>query len=186
MLYKLRIALYDAVLFDLDGVITDTAKVHALCWKKLFDEYFQADVFHIDGDYKRYVDGKPRYEGVKSFLESKNVHLPYGTQEDLSHEKTVCGLGNKKNELFHAYLKNHPVDVYEDAIRFLHVLRSTGRKTAIVSSSKNCKHIVRATGLSKSFDAFVDGTDLDRLGLQGKPKPDMFIEAARQLGCAVD
>jgi trehalose-phosphatase len=179
------------VIFDLDGVITKTAKVHAAAWKELFDKFLQQlarrqgqefKPFNIDQDYRQYVDGKPRYDGVKSFLDSRGLKLPYGDPGDGPDQETVCGLGNKKNKLFHEHLQADGVEVYEHAPDFLQKLRQNGFKTAIVSSSKNCTAVLEAVGLLRQFDAQVDGIESEKFGLKGKPDPDIFLEAARRLG----
>jgi alpha,alpha-trehalase len=182
---------YDALIFDLDGVVTKTAKVHAAAWKELFDEYLSYRAqregktfrpFDVDSDYLRYVDGKPRYEGVKSFLESRGITLPYGSPEDEPGKETVCGLGNRKNQLFHALLQRKGVEAYPSSVARIRLLRSKGFKTAIVSSSKNCSAVLEAAQITDLFDAQVDGVDAERLGLKGKPAPDIFLEAANRLG----
>jgi alpha,alpha-trehalase len=181
---------YSAVIFDLDGVITKTAKLHIRAWKALFDEYFErlraregkaVRPFDPDRDYRVYVDGKPRYEGVRSLLASRDIDLPYGSADDEPDRETICGLGNRKNELFHANLETYGVEVYEEAIDLVRALRSKGFKTAIVSSSKNCLAILQAADLVKLFDVRVDGKEVERLGLSGKPAPDVFFEAAQRL-----
>lgn len=182
---------YDAVIFDLDGVITDTARIHSIAWKKLFDDYLaqRADrygethePFDKNVDYRRYVDGKPRYEGVRSFLESRGIDIPYGTPEDRPDQETVCGLGNKKNPMFLEGLQTHGADVYDSSVRLLKDLLQAGIKTAIVSSSKNCAKILEVAELTHLFQVKVDGADAAKLGLKGKPDPDTFLEAARELG----
>ncbi|MFW6114826.1 MAG: trehalose-phosphatase [Thermodesulfobacteriota bacterium] len=181
---------YDAFIFDLDGVVTKTAKVHEAAWKDMFDEYLshraqrEGQDFQpfVNTDYLRYVDGKPRYEGVKSFLESRGITLPYGSPEDEPGKETICGLGNRKNELFHALLKKQGVETYPSTIDRIQMLRSKGFKTAIVSSSKNCSAVLEAAHIKDLFDAQVDGLDAERLGLKGKPDPDIFLEAADRLG----
>jgi alpha,alpha-trehalase len=181
---------YDAVIFDLDGVVTKTAQVHAAAWKELFDEYLEHraaregesfEPFDLDADYRRYVDGKPRYEGVKSFLESRGIELDYGNPDDPPHRETVCGLGNKKNQLFHDHLEKHGVEVYDSTIDLIRRLKSMQVKTAIVSSSKNCSAVLDAAEVADLFDAKVDGIDSQELGLRGKPAPDIFLEASRRL-----
>ena len=175
--------LFDAVIFDLDGVITKTAKVHAAAWKELFDGFLREraqrqgkefEAFDIEQDYREYVDGKPRYQGVQSFLASRGIDLPYGDTEDDPDQETICGLGNKKNALFRERLKKDGVEVYEHAADFLQKLRQNGFKTAIVSSSKNCTAVLEAVGLLQQFDAQVDGVVSEKIGLQGKPDPDMY------------
>jgi beta-phosphoglucomutase family hydrolase len=180
----------DAVIFDLDGVITDTAVVHARAWKQMFDEYLQrraGDGEHfvpcsIDRDYPRYIDGKPRYDGVRSFLKSRGIELPEGRPDDPPTAETVCGLGNRKNVLFHELIDREGVGVFEDAVVQLQHWRSLGLRTAVVSSSKNCAAILKGAGLSHLFETRVDGAIAQQLGLPGKPAPDMFLLAARNLG----
>jgi len=179
-------ATYDAVIFDLDGIITDTAKVHSKAWKKLFDDYLrtrQGDAFapFTEADYLNYVDGKPRYEGVRSFLAARGIELPYGEPTDPPEADTICGLGNKKNPMFLALLEGG-VDVYASSVRLLDDLKARGIKVAIVSSSKNCVAVLEAAGLNGAFDAKVDGVDAAERGLAGKPAPDTFLEAAHQMG----
>jgi alpha,alpha-trehalase len=182
---------FDAVLFDLDGVLTATAKLHATCWKKMFDEYllqrattsgeaFQP--FKIATDYKRYVDGKLRYDGVRAFLESRGIDLPWGNPEDPPDRVTVCGLGNRKNELVQGFLASGAVKVFESSVALVRQLRDAGIKTAVVSASKNCRAILEAGGIADLFDARVDGVVAAQLQLAGKPAPDTFLEGARQLG----
>jgi trehalose 6-phosphate phosphatase len=182
---------FDAVIFDLDGVITKTAKIHAAAWKELFDNFLQQRAkrqgkefkpFDMDQDYRRYVDGKPRYDGVKSFLESRGIKLPNGDSEDDPDEETIHALGSKKNKLFHKHLKADGVEVYEHAPDFLQKLRQSGFKTAIISASKNCTPILEIVGLLKQFDTKVDGVESEQFGLKGKPDPAIFLEAARRLG----
>ena len=181
---------YDAFLFDLDGVLTKTASVHAVAWKKLFDGFLQERAartgeaflpFDIDADYRRYVDGKPRYDGVAAFLESRGIELPLGTAEDGPGEQTVHGLGNLKDQYFTRHLAQQGVEVYDATIALVRTLRAQEIKTAVVSSSINCAAVLEAAGLAQMFDARVDGRDITRLGLDGKPAPDAFLEAARRL-----
>ena len=181
---------YDAVIFDLDGVVTKTARVHAATWKKLFDEYSarragSGQAFHPfdpDSDYRCYVDGKPRYDGVESFLQSRGIKLPYGNSADGPDQETICGLGNKKNRLFLELLRTLGVEVFRSTVDLIRNLRSKGIKAAIVSSSKNCAEVLEAARIASLFDTKVDGTDSARLNLKGKPSPDIFLQAARQLG----
>jgi len=179
---------YDAVIFDLDGVVTRTAGIHAAAWKELFDEYLKKhgqdetfEPFDSDADYLTYVDGKPRYDGVKSFLASRGIKIPYGSADDSSGEETVCGLGNRKNRLFLERLNDEGVEVYETTINLIGRLRNRGFKTAIISSSKNCADILDAADITGLFDARVDGVESEALDLTGKPAPDIFLEAARRL-----
>jgi beta-phosphoglucomutase family hydrolase len=182
---------YDAVLFDLDGVLTKTASVHASAWKKLFDRFLEQRAipsgepfvpFDIDADYSRYVDGKSRYDGVAAFLESRGIKLPLGGPEDGPAVQSVRALGNLKDRYFLQHLEQHGVDSYEASIALVHILRAQEIKTAVVSSSNNCEAVLEAAGIAQLFDARVDGTDITRLELTGKPAPDAFLEAARRLG----
>jgi trehalose 6-phosphate phosphatase len=179
---------YDAVIFDLDGVITKTATIHAAAWKKLFDWYLEkrrgkdCKPFDPDTDYRRYVDGKPRDKGVQSFLASRGIELAYGSLKDDPDRETVYGLGNRKNTFFHEEIRKQGVKVYADALEFLHKLRVAGLKTAIISSSKNCATFLKAAHLTTQFDVKVDGVDSEELGLKGKPDPDIFLLAAQKLG----
>jgi alpha,alpha-trehalase len=182
---------FDAVLFDLDGVLTQTAKVHSVCWKRMLDEFLERRAaargepfrpFEIATDYKTYVDGKLRYDGVRSFLESRGIQLPYGSPDDLPTAETVCGLGNRKNELIREVLQSEGVDVYDASVTFARQLRDQGIKTAVVSASRNCVAVLKAAGISDLFDVRVDGVVAAQLQLAGKPAPDTFLEAAKELG----
>jgi beta-phosphoglucomutase family hydrolase len=179
------------VLFDLDGVLTRTASVHASAWKKLFDGFLEQRVtqsgepfvpFDIDADYLRYVDGKPRYDGVAAFLESRGIELPLGAPDDGPDVQSVRALGNLKDRYFLQHLQQHGVDPYEASIALVRTLRAQEIKTAVVSSSNNCAAVLEAAGIAQLFDTRVDGTDITRLGLKGKPAPDAFLEAARRVG----
>ncbi|MFH1833481.1 MAG: HAD-IA family hydrolase, partial [bacterium] len=181
---------FDAVIFDLDGVVTKTATVHAAAWKRLFDEYLKERAaredkpfrpFDADSDYRRYVDGKPRYDGVVSFLESRGISLAYGDPGDPPDKETVCGLGNRKNRYFTQHLTEHGVDAYESTVDLIRDLRAMGMKTAIFSASRNCEEVLNAANVRELFDAKVDGVDADELGLPGKPDPAVLLEAARRL-----
>ncbi|MFO7997586.1 MAG: trehalose-phosphatase [Bacteroidales bacterium] len=177
----------DALIFDLDGVITQTRKTHRKAWKELFDWYFERqgkgdNAPMSELDYELYIDGKPRYQGVHSFLESRGIGLPFGNTEDPPGQQSICALGNKKNEIFNEVIDRDGVEVYPDAVDWLKKWRGKGLKTAIVSSSKNCRKVLEAAGLTHLFDARVDGLVSEELGLKGKPDPDIFVEAARQLG----
>ncbi len=182
---------FDAVLFDLDGVLTSTARVHSVCWKKMFDEFLRqraADTgeafvpFDPDGDYKRYVDGKPRYDGVRSFLESRGIELPDGHPDDPPSASSACGLGNRKDRLFNEVLNAEGAETYDGTIRWARALRGRGMKTAVVSSSKNCKSIMEAAGIEDLFDVRMDGEIAQRLRIPGKPAPDTYLRAAEELG----
>ena len=177
---------FDAVVFDLDGVITRTARVHAAAWKALFDEYREAsggrwEPFDTDTDYPRHVDGKPRLDGVRGFLESRGLDLPEGSADDPPGRATVHGLGNRKNELFLERLERDGVDLYRPAVDLVRALKERGFGAAVVSSSKNCGPVLQAAGAGDLFDVRVDGLDSEELGLSGKPAPDIFLEAAKRL-----
>ena len=186
---------FQAVIFDLDGVITKTASVHGRAWKAMFDEYLKVresrdgepfkEFTHKD-DYLPFVDGKPRYEGVKSFLESRGIHIPFGTPQDPPGKETVCGLGNKKNEKFEEVLRKEGVDVFPSTIRLIHELKEKGLHVGVASSSKNCQLILQKIELESVVEARVDGVVSAKLGLKGKPEPDIFVTAAQQMGCPVE
>ena len=179
-----------ACLFDLDGVITQTAVLHAAAWKQMFDA-FLADPARAggpqqpftDADYQRYVDGRPRFDGVRTFLAARGITLPEGEDDDPPDAVTVHGLGNRKNELVVAAIARGEVTVYEGSVRFLHAVRAAGLRTAVVSSSANTVDVLRSVGLADQFDARVDGVVAKERGLPGKPAPDTFVAAARDLGC---
>ncbi len=178
---------YDAFIFDMDGVLTRTARVHAAAWKELFDEYRKRTAgtwqpFDPDEDYRRYVDGKPRYDGIRSFLASRGIEIPFGTPEDDREKETICGLGNRKNAFFREHLKKQGVETYGPAIDLVRKLRTAGFGTAVISASRNCERVLREAGLLDLFDVRVDGVASEKLGLKGKPDPDIFLEAARRLG----
>jgi beta-phosphoglucomutase family hydrolase len=182
---------YEAVLFDMDGVVTDTVSIHAACWKTMFDEFLRKSAmrnaqrfrsFDLVTDYKVHVDGKPRYEGVRDFLKSRGISLPEGTREDPSSAETVCGLGNRKNELVNELLATAGVEAYAGTVAFLKYLRRIGIKTAVVTSSQNCQAVLQAAKVDDLFDARVDGDVLVEQGLAGKPAPDSFLKAAEMLG----
>ena len=181
-----------ACLFDLDGVLTRTATVHAAAWKEMFDEFLRrrADEtgepfvpFDIHDDYDRYVDGKKRADGVRSFLASRNITLPEGTPTDLPTAATVHGLGNRKNELVLARM-SAGVEVYPGSVRYVRAVQSAGLGRAVVSSSANTQTVLRVTGLADLFEAVVDGLVAEQDGLAGKPAPDMFLAAAHRLDVA--
>ena len=181
---------FDAVVFDLDGVITKTATVHSHAWKKMFDDFLKKQAektgqpfrAFTQADYLAYVDGKPRYDGVKSFLASRNIHLPYGTPEDTPDKETVCGLGNKKNEAFNEVLRNEGVETYASTIDLMKTLRKNGIHVGVASSSKNCEAVLKAASLEHLVETRVDGVVSAQLKLKGKPAPDIFITAAKNLG----
>jgi beta-phosphoglucomutase family hydrolase len=184
---------FDAVLFDLDGVLTDTARVHARCWKEMFDAWLRERAartgdpfrpFEIEEDYHRYVDGKARADGVRDFLASRGISLPEGRIDSPPEEDSVRGLGNRKDALFDRVVDEQGVDAYPGSLRWLKALRAEGVRTAVVSASHHCEEILRAVGIEGEFEARVDGNVADARGLAGKPAPDTFLEAARALGVA--
>lgn len=181
---------FAAVLFDLDGVLTMTMNIHAACWKKMFDAYLKERAarsgeifrpFEITTDYKPYVDGRLRYDGVRAFLASRGITLPEGSPADDPAMETVCGLGNRKDRMVHEEIAAHGVEVLAGSLAVVHQVRADGLRTAVVSASKNCRMILDAAGITALFDVVVDGRVAARLGLPGKPAPDTFLEAARQL-----
>ena len=182
---------YDAVLFDLDGVITDTANLHATCWKQMFDEYLQKRArqtgepfrpFDLAADYRLYVDGKTRFDGVRDFLRSRGIQLPEGDPDDPAEVETVCGLGNRKNDLVNRAIADEGVKPYEGTVQFIHQLRRNGFKIAVVTSSQNCTVVLKAAKLDNVFEVRVDGNTIHEQRLAGKPAPDTFLMAARLLG----
>ncbi|MEA3355948.1 MAG: trehalose-phosphatase, partial [Candidatus Bipolaricaulota bacterium] len=178
---------FDAVIFDLDGVITKTARIHARAWKEMFDHYLKQRSRHprpfdIDEDYREYVDGKPRYDGVKSFLVSRDINIRYGDPDDSPERETICGLGNRKNQLFLGLVEKEGVEFYKSSVDLIEGLKSKHFKTAVASSSKNCAEILAAADLVGLFQVKVDGRDAQSLDLNGKPDPDIFVEAAHRLG----
>ncbi|MEV5438296.1 beta-phosphoglucomutase family hydrolase [Streptomyces sp. NPDC052682] len=176
-----------ACLFDLDGVVTKTAVVHAAAWKEMFDAFLRAregdDVrpFGSD-DYDQYVDGRPRADGVRTFLDSRGIHLPEGTPDDPPDAQTVHGLGNRKNELLLEKIRTDGVEAYEGTLRYLEAVRAQGLRTAIVSSSANCRDVLRSIGAEHFFDVRIDGVVAAERQLPGKPHPDTFLAAAHDLG----
>ncbi len=184
----------DALVFDLDGVITFTARVHAAAWKELFDQFLRERAqqsgdtfrpFDMEADYRAYVDGKPRYDGVASFLGSRGIQLPYGSPSDAPSALTVCGLGNRKDELFVQKVRENGVDADEDAVRLVRELRSHGVHTALASSSKNAVPILEQVGIRNLFEVVVDGVISEERRLRGKPHPDIFLQALEELGLGI-
>jgi len=180
-----------ACLFDLDGVLTQTAKVHAAAWKEMFDDYLRARAertgeafvpFDAGDDYDEYVDGKPRYDGVKSFLASRGIELPDGTPDDPPATETIDGLGNRKNELVLELIERDGVEAYEGSVRYVRAARDAGLRRAVVSSSANCRDVLEAANMIDLFEAIVDGNVATREKLRGKPAPDTFLAGARAVG----
>jgi beta-phosphoglucomutase family hydrolase len=179
-----------ACLFDLDGVLTETATLHAAAWKEMFDGYLRRRAartgeklapFDADADYGQYVDGKPRYDGVRSFLASRGIELPEGKPSDPPDAETVSGLGNRKNELVLRLMREHGVSAYQGSVRYLEAVRKASLRSAVVSSSANAGDVLVAAGIDRFFDARIDGIVAERERLQGKPAPDTFLAGARAL-----
>jgi beta-phosphoglucomutase family hydrolase len=182
-----------ACLFDLDGVLTQTAKVHGAAWKQMFDEYLKARAersgeefvpFDPRGDYDKYVDGKPRYDGVRSFLDSRRITLPEGTPDDPPSAETVDGLGNRKNELVLKLIEEQGVEPYQGSVRYVHAAAEAGLRRAVVSSSANCRAVLESADMLDLFEEIVDGNVLAERDLRGKPAPDTFLAAAEALGAS--
>ncbi|MER6038932.1 MULTISPECIES: beta-phosphoglucomutase family hydrolase [unclassified Streptomyces] len=181
-----------ACLFDLDGVVTRTAVVHAAAWKETFDAFLsdyegeRGRPFDPVADYDEYVDGRPRADGVRAFLESRGIHLPEGGPDDPPDAGTVHGLGNRKNVLLLDKIRTGGVEAYEGTLRYLEAVRAAGLRTAIVSSSANCRDVLRSVGAEHFFDVRIDGVVAAERKLPGKPRPDTFLAAARDLGVEAD
>ncbi|MFJ3306590.1 HAD family hydrolase [Streptomyces sp. NPDC086549] len=177
-----------ACLFDLDGVVTKTAVVHAAAWKEAFDEFLrdyegeQGRPFDADAEYDEYVDGRPRADGVRAFLASRAIDLPEGAPDDPPDARTVHGLGNRKNDLLLEKIRTDGVEAYDGTLRYLEAVRAQGLRTAIVSSSANCRDVLRSVGAEHFFDVRIDGIVAIERKLPGKPHPDTFLAAARDLG----
>ena len=181
---------YDAVLFDMDGVLTATASIHAACWKEMFDDFLRQyseksgqafQPFQIERDYRLYVDGRPRYEGVRTFLESRGIHLPEGEANAPPSLETIYGLGNRKNNMVNEAIRSRGVEPFADSVALVRHLRETGFKTAVVSASANCQTVLEGAGIADLFDARIDGKVASEKKLPGKPAPDTFLAAAEIL-----
>ena len=184
-----------ACLFDLDGVLTQTATVHAAAWEEMFDSYLRERAertgeafvaFDPVGDYDEFVDGRPRYEGVRSFLASRSIELPAGRPGDAPDAQTIDGLGNRKNDIVLRLIRENGVKAYEGSVRYVHAARDAGLKRAVVSSSTNCRDVMVAAGIDDLFELRIDGVVAERDHLKGKPAPDMFLAGARGLGVRPD
>lgn len=180
-----------ACLFDLDGVLTDTARLHAEAWKEMFDAYLHVRAtregaafvsFDLVGDYEEHIDGKQRFDGVRSFLASRGIELPEGSRDDPADAETIGGLGNRKNQLVLGMIDRHGVHAYQGSVRFVRAVRDAGLRRAVVSASANCRKVLEAAGITDLFEARVDGVVAEQEQLRGKPAPDMFLSAARILG----
>jgi beta-phosphoglucomutase family hydrolase len=184
-----------ACLFDLDGVLTQTAKVHAAAWKQMFDEYLRRRAEQQDEkfvpfdrvrDYDEYVDGKPRYDGVKSFLASRSIDLPQGTPDDPPDAETIDGLGNRKNEIVLKMIREDGVEPYQGSVQYVKAARDAGLRRAVVSSSTNCRDVLTAAGILDLFEEIIDGHTTEREHLNGKPAPDTYLAGARSVGVGPD
>lgn len=186
------LASFQAGVFDLDGVLTATARLHLASWKELFDTFLrqrserQGEPFRpfSEADYRRYLDGKPRHAGIRSFLRARGIALPDGSPEDAPGQETVYGLGSRKNAIFNRRLQEDGVEVFDSAVALVRALHAAGVRTALVTSSRNADAVLAAAGLSGLFDLRIDGNDAARLGLAGKPNPAVYLHAARLLGVA--
>jgi beta-phosphoglucomutase family hydrolase len=180
-----------ACLFDLDGVLTQTAKIHAQAWKEMFDGFLREwsertgapfEEFDRPTDYDEYVDGKPRLDGVRSFLESRDIHLPMGSPSDPADAETIHALGTRKNDLVLELIRQQGVEPYEGSVRFAEQARDQGLRRVVVSSSTNCEDVLVAAGIDHLFEGRIDGVVAERDNLAGKPAPDTFLAGARLLG----
>ena len=189
-----RMATLEAWLFDLDGVLTDTASVHDAAWKVTFDELLAHQAgkgasfnpFDPVADYERFVDGKPRLDGVRSFLRSRGIHLPEGRPDDGPESETVTGVGHRKNDLVLRMLMEGGVTTFPGSIALVRALQEKGRRLAVVSASENCAAVLEAAGIAQLFEVRVDGLVTSEQGLAGKPAPDTYLYAARELGVGPD
>ena len=179
---------FDAVLFDLDGVLTSTAAIHADAWKAMFDAFLLPRgerAFDIDTDYKKYVDGRPRYEGVRTFLESRGIELPLGESSEEPNDRTISGLGNKKDAMVKQAIADGRVKPFEGSICWIDQLRRDGFKLGVVSSSRNAGPVLKAAKMDHLFTVRVDGATLAEENIRGKPAPDSFLKAAERLGATL-
>lgn len=179
---------FNAVVLDMDGVITKTANIHAGAWKQMFDDFLKEQKgekfqpLDIERDYNEYIDGKPRKDGIRSFLKSRKIDLPEGGPTDKAEKNTVHGLAKRKNKIFLERLEKDGVEVFEDTIEMLNFWKNKGKKLAVISSSRNCEHIIEKAGLTAIFEIRVDGVVSEEENLKGKPAPDIFLTATEKLG----
>ncbi len=189
----------EALVLDLDGVVTDTARLHTSAWQRMFDDFLAARAaraessgnaghsgedlrpFDPDVDYPEHLDGLPRYDGVANFLRARGIELERGTPDDSPERETVCGLGNRKNAIYRGLLRQEGAEPFPGTVRLLRHARERGLRTAVYSSSRNCRRVLAAAGVSELFDAVISGRDADEMGLEGKPAPDTLLEAVRRL-----
>jgi beta-phosphoglucomutase family hydrolase len=182
-------AAVEVCLFDMDGVLTDTASVHEAAWKQMFDEFLRA---HDPGsyreftqsDYNDYVDGKPRADGTRDFLASRGIHLPEGSDDDPSGAATIAALSRRKNDLVQEHLETDGVTVYDGSVHYVRAVRNAGMRTAVVSASENTAHVLDLAGIAGLFDTRIDGIVTKTQGLRGKPAPDTYLAGAKALGAA--
>jgi beta-phosphoglucomutase family hydrolase len=180
---------FDGVLFDLDGVLTPTAEVHMRAWQQLFIDFLTKRGItqpYVESDYFDYIDGKPRYDGVRALLASRSITLAEGDPSDSPETETVCGLGNRKNAFFSAVLAEDGVQPYPGSVQLLDFLEERDIKVAVVSSSRNAPPVLEASGLAERFEVVVDGNVASEHDLPGKPAPDTFVYAAEQLGVSIE
>jgi len=184
----IRAAEFDAVVFDMDGVVTDTTRAHTEAWKSMFDEFLThhvgpgAEPFDASADYLEYVDGKPRYDGVRSFLASREITIAEGSPSDPPDADTVHGLGNRKNAEFLFHIAEQGADAYASTLRLLDAFRQAGLRTGLITSSRNARVVLDAAGVHDVFDVIVDGEVAAQRGLAGKPSPAVFLAAVDDLG----
>lgn len=179
---------FNAVVLDMDGVITKTAEVHAKAWKQMFDEFLKEKEggnfkeLDIKSDYNKYIDGKPRKDGIRSFLKSRKIELPEGNPDDGPEKNTINGLAKRKNMIFLNAVKKDGVGVYEDTVEMLKIWEKEKKKLAVISSSRNCEYIIERAGLTPMFSVRVDGVVSEDENIKGKPAPDIFLKAIEKLG----
>ncbi len=182
---------FDAAIFDMDGVITDTAAVHSRAWKQMFDDYLRRRAewghepfreFTHEGDYRAFIDGRPRYQGVAAFLESRDIRLPPGTPGDPPGTETICGLGNRKNALFNEIIALEGAGLYDSTVSLIGEMRAQSIKVGLATSSRNSALILGKSGVAHLFDTVVDGIVSEKLNLKGKPAPEIFTTASANLG----
>lgn len=184
---KIRNINFGAAILDMDGVLTKTATVHAEAWKQMFDPFLKEmggedfQPLDIEKDYNEYIDGKPRRDGIRSFVNSRNIDIPEGNPDDPAKKNTVEGLAKRKNNIFLKLIEKDGVDVYQDSLEILELWKNKNLKLAVISSSRNCEHIIEKAGLTSFFSVRVDGVVSEKENLKGKPEADIFLKAAEKL-----